>query len=1270
MRPIGLKRPNYSRNKTYREIFPNNISRNMIQHRKCIRGDFDLHQNIVMDRSLSEPPQRNSPALFKKNQQLTLGEELLNKNHNVGKLNDIASGDPGMSLIEETENSMANETSSESSIIIDAEHHVNGDDIAQANENRMSGFMGNRNKKFRASTGELCFSQHLETDKSLFSEKNLETSSVSSLRRQSFNPSLYGSTTSLTSNNSRISHLGSPFYNGQTMYGGASAYSRRDVHFNSLRTPVQMRPSSRLSTASSSNNSLASDNNAALSNTAKRLLDVMSKFSSPINDARKLGNNLRDTTAAAIGHTQTLTQNRKRFDEEELHINQSIRISSPTTPYSRNSSSRNNNFKRELQVPTLTQLMKLKMQNNTEHVRTLAAASKSPLNRETEYNLPNLEVNKSNNENSIDNNRVHKNKIRNYVTKSRKKVGEETASVKEPNLPNVQFPELKSNTFIDFKLDNNVYTIDKEKRVESNWKNNVFSVAVPPPSGQLKTSSKNVAEPIEENLTYKFATPIVVASVDCNGHLSKNKFQFSDPFDPSKSIVTKLNFTNGSPTTNNKPDKLQPTNLNNASLHKPLKIGSVMDILKKDTLVNADKKTESFTNSVFENKDFGTKFKLSSNNWECTVCMIRNDKDKDKCVACETKRIDNVENASSTVSNSTPQLSNTKNKDTGFSNLVAQQNSKWECSACLTRNDNSNNKCLCCEQLNPNAMNKLVTPKLDATDKPPLLKTTDTDFKALLSVQNAKWECSACMTRNESSKSRCVCCDQSKPGSTCASTEGSGFSFGVKTNKFTFGVPAVKTSGTSSAQTTSSMNDNKESAQPTGFIFGNKSSTDTVPQSAFAFGMPAKQQNENKSIAEKTCGGTNAVVFGSKINTFGDQNIPNEGTKTKNVSFSVEKKGIITPDISSTTSPSSEVPKSFIFGQAKPAASIPSFAALDKTKTFSFDDRITSAPKVVTPQTEETKTVSADFIFGNAQKDKPSSISLTFGSNNSEASKSSTFQFGSSPSLSNSSVNLCFTEAKNKAFSFGADKSIVVTSDNNSQQSKMVQPPVYSNNITNKLSTSSSSVITPGVSPTSTFLPSSSSTFTFGSNNLSNGGEQIKSIGKDNKPAEFVFGSNNLQTKTGGTTSTLLSGGNSSVNFSFGSLANSPAVSSENSTSINSFKLVNNSDKPKVPLFGSNSINFGQTNPVLESKSFEFKSSSAAPFTFSGEVQTPPNVGLGCVDISLANSNASAGFTKNVFPNTPVTTNSISMPTASAFQFGNSSGSGLGNNVQQNSVIF
>lgn len=75
------------------------------------------------------------------------------------------------------------------------------------------------------------FSAHLQRAKSLFSNRTSVSARLRNFRMRNPRSSLYRSTSSLCDNNSVSSNassaMSSPFYNGQTTYGGASATSKR-----------------------------------------------------------------------------------------------------------------------------------------------------------------------------------------------------------------------------------------------------------------------------------------------------------------------------------------------------------------------------------------------------------------------------------------------------------------------------------------------------------------------------------------------------------------------------------------------------------------------------------------------------------------------------------------------------------------------------------------------------------------------------------------------------------------------------------------------------------------------------------------------------------------------------------------------------------------------------------------------------------------------------------------------------------------------------------
>lgn len=442
-----------------------------ISGRRSIRDNYIYEEissrkkvNNNEDRSISEPPQLHYSSTY-----------MNNHNTGSGRLKTIrekqAVDDEGSSEDDFSKsNSQLNESDLDLEIPESASHtptptlltsksrRINSETNLNDTKRRLTGFLGNRSKRFCASTSELNFASHLDTHKSLFSPKN---------NQNSRSGSLFGSNMSLNSTNSRLFVANSPFYNGKTTFGGASAYPKRDINQHKvLRTPIQMRPSSSLS--NSSNTSTKSE--GALgpeSNAAKRILEIMTQFSGPLKETRNMGNNIN-----SMIKIPGLVQTRKRFGDEDLQLDRSISLTRPSAPYSRPIVTSKNQQQPESPsillnsqassktptIPTMSQLLKMKrLQNNTERVREIANRSESFLNQTHEYKLP------SQNDELQSNNTVNANssssssfKMKSNITKNllRNDKGIDELPPTPLNLPNIQLPELKSIPKFDIKLPN------------------------------------------------------------------------------------------------------------------------------------------------------------------------------------------------------------------------------------------------------------------------------------------------------------------------------------------------------------------------------------------------------------------------------------------------------------------------------------------------------------------------------------------------------------------------------------------------------------------------------------------------------------------------------------------------------------------------------------------------------------------------------------------------------------------------------------------------
>lgn len=425
--------------------------------------------------------------------------------------------------------------------------------------------------------------------------------------------------------------MNSPFYNGRTIYGGASAYGRKLGRSSSelrtnLNNSVEVRPKS-----------TGSNESMVLSKTARRILDTLEQYTTPVNDAKKIP----IVTKRSVRQEGLLT----KF--------------TGANPYTKQGQVASNT---ELHVPTVPELLKMKqqLQESTEAVRQIATHSNSNLNKE-EYKLPVVvEEEKT---------AKHANKIKKKVCAVRQqKTSQMVNAVEAVKLPAVSLP---------------ISTLPK------------FDFSVPPPTtfpnpkepAQSKTETKLVP-----TFEFKFSDPLVITE-NIESIIGVNNFKFREPILKKQ---LKNNFKVND-IVEFKPKRLQK---NNGEIQPAAQLvsGSVMDVLGK--------------------------FKPQEGTWECKVCLVRNQPDKTKCVACETAKV--------TLSQPTSKLLE----------KFKPQEGTWECKVCLIRNQAEKTKCIACES-------PKVTPSSQST----------TNLLEKFKPAEGTWECSVCMVRNQPDRTKCVACE-------------------------------------------------------------------------------------------------------------------------------------------------------------------------------------------------------------------------------------------------------------------------------------------------------------------------------------------------------------------------------------------------------------------------------------------------------------------------------------------------------------------------------
>ncbi|XP_033224227.1 nuclear pore complex protein Nup153 [Belonocnema kinseyi] len=850
------------------------------------------------------------------------------------------------------------------------------------------------------------YTNHLQSPRSLF----LDTSTRDSLssRRPSFNSSIMSNTLE------RSPSLSSPFYSGNVTFGGANAaglYKRSRSLFNSnseyklkvpRRTNVQVKPTNTVDIDSS-----------GISQTAKRILEALEHFSSPILDAKKIP--IKNTTNLmnATG--------RKRTREEQNCASPKVGLRHMT---------------RELTVPTVPDLLKIRrrqrLQDTTLAARQIVSAQTGPLlTTPSEYRL----------RTAADDDPKFRGKLR--AKSKRNTLDDETL---EPvNLPTIPLP---ISTLPRFEIALPEYTKSADRSTD---KENSFKFASPIRVTDTTKSLKSIND-------FTFSNPLNAVEEAAKGSSYDLSTAETVILDSDESILSNTSAPNfmwsGSTApklkekAKPKPKVNEPTVLGVAS---ELKSGSVNDFLselrkkakegeheRNSTPENKEKSSEStidveVLNSLqnhneswecseclirndstthctscksskpglkakepprvfgantiqlkpIENDCFGSQFKLSTDQWECSACMVRNKQSEEKCVSCTTPRPvakltnsghdsdllkkfkpagDSWEcpgcmvrnngnimtcpccNAAKPSSKAGPKKEASKENTLKFNNKSIEgfkpAQSTWECPCCMVRNAETATICPCCKAVKPGTSNASLKKPEENTQGS--LQGFGDKFKKPIGA----WNCDSCLISNKSEATECVACTTAKPGTQKSiSSSGSSlqFSFGVppKDSGFKFGIDKADVKSTESAG---------------GFTFGSEAAFTNVEQ--FSFGIPKTAKSiEAAKPAEFTFGQKSTEnTAGFQLNKSSDMvaSAEKESNKTEKpkFTFGIPKSDEKKPESSDKIEKTEKVEK-FSFGiPSAPAATIQATTA--STPGFKFGSPKSKRPADDEPQAKKT----------------------------------------------------------------------------------------------------------------------------------------------------------------------------------------------------------------------------------------------------------------------------------------------------------------------------
>ncbi|XP_038673803.1 E3 SUMO-protein ligase RanBP2 isoform X3 [Scyliorhinus canicula] len=101
---------------------------------------------------------------------------------------------------------------------------------------------------------------------------------------------------------------------------------------------------------------------------------------------------------------------------------------------------------------------------------------------------------------------------------------------------------------------------------------------------------------------------------------------------------------------------------------------------------------------------FGGLFAKKEGQWDCDTCLVRNDGNMAKCSACQTRKPDgNMPVTSMGQSASVLKRGERTSAQPTFEGLFAKKEGQWDCAACLVRNEANVIKCVACQTPNPNS---------------------------------------------------------------------------------------------------------------------------------------------------------------------------------------------------------------------------------------------------------------------------------------------------------------------------------------------------------------------------------------------------------------------------------------------------------------------------------------------------------------------------------------------------------------------------------------
>ncbi|XP_007537178.2 E3 SUMO-protein ligase RanBP2 isoform X1 [Erinaceus europaeus] len=252
---------------------------------------------------------------------------------------------------------------------------------------------------------------------------------------------------------------------------------------------------------------------------------------------------------------------------------------------------------------------------------------------------------------------------------------------------------------------------------------------------------------------------------------------------------------------------------------------------------------------------FRLMFSKKEGQWDCSICLVRNEPTASRCIACNNPKSSN-KSGSSFVQQASSKFGQGDLHKSGSSDFKS-----WDCSECFVPNEANAVKCVSCgNQRKQNLPTCTSTPATFKFGTSETIKIPKSGFEGMFAKKDGQWDCSDCLVRNEASATKCVACQN--PGksnlSTSAVLSPASFKFGTsetsKAPKGGFEGVFTKKEGlwdrneclvpneASATKCDASENPNKQN-QPLSTVSPPASDTSKTPKSGFE-GMFMKKEGQ------------------------------------------------------------------------------------------------------------------------------------------------------------------------------------------------------------------------------------------------------------------------------------------------------------------------------------------------------------------------------------------------------------------------------------------